>query len=136
MVIEKVSAKEFEFIDEKLVSYNAKCCNLSSSQVFDGIYKCAKVDGEIIGGIAGFVELECALHITVLYVDDIQRGQNIGNELLSQLENDARKMGAEFAYLETFDFQAKGFYEKNGYTVFSKLDYKTGNTIYFMKKEF
>lgn len=39
--------------------------------------------------------------------------------------------------METWDFQAKGFYEKNGYTVFAEIkDCPPGTICYFLKKEF
>lgn len=134
MIIEDISRDEFEVLNDNLTAFNAKQCGLAPEQVFDEIYKCVKVGGEIKGGISGCVELQCALHIQILWLDDSVRGQKVGTHLLVALEDEAKARGAEFAYLETFDFQAKDFYAKNGYAVFSELAYATGNRIYFMKK--
>ena len=39
------------------------------------------------------------------------------------------------AWLDTFEFQARGFYERLGYTCFGRLeDYPPGFARYFMKK--
>ena len=38
--------------------------------------------------------------------------------------------------METWDFQAKGFYEKNGYSVFAEIkDCPPGTIDYYLKKE-
>jgi len=51
-------------------------------------------------------------------------------------EVEARKRGARYAYLDTFDFQAPEFYKKYGYEVFGVLeDFPSGHTRYFMKKQ-
>jgi ribosomal protein S18 acetylase RimI-like enzyme len=41
------------------------------------------------------------------------------------------------AWLDTYSFQARGFYERLGYTVLGEIaDYPPGHTRYFMKKSF
>ncbi|AJQ95493.1 hypothetical Protein YC6258_03457 [Gynuella sunshinyii YC6258] len=42
--------------------------------------------------------------------------------MLSKLEERAVSLGAKQAVLETYSFQAKGFYEKNGYELRMTLD--------------
>ncbi len=135
MIIENISDDEFVSIDEELIEYNASKTNLAKNNVFDSIYKCAKLDGKIVGGISGDVELLSALHIKILWVDESTRRKSIGSNLLKNLEDEALKRGAIFSYLETYDFQAKDFYLKNGYEIFSCLKYPTGNVLYFMKKQ-
>ncbi len=136
MQIENISEEEFIYIEKQLMEYNSQKTNLLPDEVFEGIYRCVKSGGKIIGGISGDIELESALHIKILWIDYDNRGKKIGTMLLRDLEKIAIDRGAQFAYLETFDFQAKGFYMKNGYEVFSCLEYSTGNVIYFMKKQF
>ena len=64
------------------------------------------------------------------------RGKGFGKELLSQAEEEARQRGAMHAYLDTFSFQAPGFYQKQGYEVFGQLDdFPTGHQRYFCKKK-
>jgi hypothetical protein len=44
--------------------------------------------------------------------------------------------GCHHAWLDTFSFQARPFYEKQGYRVFGVLpDYPTGQTRYFLTRE-
>lgn len=43
---------------------------------------------------------------------------------------------ARHAYLDTFSFQAPGFYQRAGYRVFGELpDFPAGHRRYFMTKE-
>ena len=77
-----------------------------------------------------------------LYVDDLWlherlRGRGFGRELMRQVEEVARQRGCKYAYLKTFDFQARGFYEKLGYRVVGQLDdYPPGSIFYWMRKDF
>ncbi len=63
------------------------------------------------------------------------RGQSYGQRLLALAEEEARKRGAEYAYLDTLSFQAPEFYKKQGYEIFGTLeDFPKGHQRYFMTK--
>lgn len=50
-------------------------------------------------------------------------------------EDEGRLRGCIGVYLDTFDFQARPFYEKLGFTVFGTLeDYPPGHRRFFLKK--
>jgi GNAT superfamily N-acetyltransferase len=66
-------------------------------------------------------------------VDDL-RGRGVGRELMAQAEARAVERGCHAAWLDTFSFQARGFYEKLGYEEFGTLDYPPIHKRYFMKK--
>jgi GNAT superfamily N-acetyltransferase len=72
-----------------------------------------------------------------LWLPESLRGDGLGTEVLYQAEaeEEARKRGCTNAHLDTFDFQALSFYQKNGYGLFGKLDgYPTGHQRYFLTK--
>ena len=46
----------------------------------------------------------------------------------------ARERGCHSAWLDTFSFQARGFYEKLGYQEFGRLDYPPDHYKHFMRK--
>lgn len=75
-----------------------------------------------IGGVLGGIGCWNGLEINILWVAETYRGTGIGTHLLNHIENTATSMGAEIAMLDTFDFQAEGFYLKNGYTVTGTID--------------
>jgi GNAT superfamily N-acetyltransferase len=90
--------------------------------------------GVLLGGVVGDA-WGGWLHILFMWVDDAVRHQGYGSRLLLAAEQLARERGCEGAYLETFSFQAKPFYDGLGYKVFGELeDYPRGYKCYFMKK--
>ena len=91
-------------------------------------------DGTLIGGIHGELFWDW-LHIDTLWVHEAHRGQGIATQLLAQIERTAAAKGFYGSHLETTDFQALGFYLKNGYEIFGELEGKpAGSTWYYIKK--
>ena len=90
--------------------------------------------GEIVGGLIG----ETAwgwLHVDLLWIEAAYRGRGVGRTLLGMAERAATERGCRYAYLDTFDFQARPFYEREGYTVFGvQEDYPPGHTRYYLRK--
>ena len=55
--------------------------------------------------------------------------------MVAAAEAEARKRGIRNVYLDTFSFQAPGFYKKLGYREFGKLkDFPPGHTRHWMTK--
>jgi GNAT superfamily N-acetyltransferase len=76
--------------------------------------------GGLHGGLLGWT-LWSWLHIDALWVNEDQRGQGHGLRLIAAAERAARMRGCTLAEVDTFSFQARGFYERAGYTVFGTL---------------
>lgn len=91
-------------------------------------------ENEVAGGV--FAKISYGwLFIDTLWVTEKTRGSGHGRTLLSRAEAEARRQGCGNAWVDTFSFQARGFYEKNGYTVFGELrDFPPGHTRYFLRK--
>lgn len=90
---------------------------------------------KLMGGAIGFVQYNWYF-LDLLYIDEEYRGQDIGTNLLKQIEEFARRENLTGVRMETWDFQARGFYEKNGYEVFAEIKDCPPETIcYFLKKE-
>lgn len=89
---------------------------------------------KLIGGAIGFVQYNWYF-LDLLYVNEAYREQNIGTNLLKQIEKFAKEQNLTGIRMETWDFQAKEFYEKNGYTIFAEIKDCPPKTIcYFLKK--
>ena len=87
-------------------------------------------EGQIAAGLAG--ETYCGwLFVRYLWVSDELRGRGVGRELMARAEARARELGCHSAWLDTFSFQAPGFYEKLGYEEFGRLDYPPGHHKHF-----
>jgi GNAT superfamily N-acetyltransferase len=90
--------------------------------------------GQVIGGLWGHTGYGW-LFTQLLAVPESHQGQGLGRRLLLDAEARALQRGCHGAWLDTFEFQARGFYEKLGYTCFGELpDYPPGFARYFMRK--
>lgn len=89
-------------------------------------------DGQLVGGVQGNFEWDW-LHITHLWVKEA--GQGLGRELMECAESYAREEGKRGIYLDTFEFQARPFYEKLGFTLVGTIEKFAGESArYFMQK--
>ena len=50
-----------------------------------------------------------------------QRRQDVGRALLSSAEQVAKERGCKYAFADTMDYQAPGFWENVGYKVAARL---------------
>ena len=92
------------------------------------------VGGTLVGGLVGATYLGW-LQVHSVWLSDDLRGRGYGTSLMEAAEREAIKRGCTKAFLETLSFQALPFYEKLGYTVFSRLqDFPPGGARYALKK--
>lgn len=90
--------------------------------------------GTVVGGILGHTRWRW-LYIAKLWVDESARGQGLGARLMEAAEDLARSRGCTDVSLDTFDFQARPFYEKLGYELFGTLEgYPPGSRQYYLRK--
>lgn len=91
-------------------------------------------EGTIRGGLLGYTHWNW-LFVSHLWVHDSLRGRDLGRELLARAEAEAAARGCRNAHVDTYSFQAPGFYESLGYEVFGTLDdYPPGHSRYFLRK--
>ena len=131
------------------------CSQDSVSSILDGIneYNLSKVaalsnvwtplnyvikdeEGIDIAGILAGIGYWNGLEIKVVWVRSDYRNRGVGTLILKHVEKVARDKGATIAMLDTFDFQAEGFYLKNGYTSIGEIkNFPDGHRrIYFSKR--
>jgi GNAT superfamily N-acetyltransferase len=91
-------------------------------------------DDVVIGGLLGDTNAGW-LFIKALWVADSYRGRGFGRRLLRAAEDLARQRQCVGVYLDTYDFQARPFYEHLGYHVFGELpDHPPGGAKYYLAK--
>ncbi len=89
----------------------------------------------ILAGMTGKTFLGW-LHIKTIWVSPESRKTGLGRLLIKSAEEEAIKRKCKFAYLDTFSFQALGFYLKLGYKTFGELDnFPEGHKRHFLKKK-
>jgi GNAT superfamily N-acetyltransferase len=119
-------------IVDPLVAYNVQQTGRSDFRLL--ILTLTDANGSIVGGLWGRTTYDW-LFVELLVVPETMRGQGIGTELMRRAESEAIARGCHSVWLDTFQFQARGFYERLGYSCFAELaDYPPGFSRYFMKK--
>jgi GNAT superfamily N-acetyltransferase len=90
--------------------------------------------GTVVGGILGHTRWRW-LYIAKLWVDERARGRGLGTRLMAAAEDVARSRGCTDVSLDTFDYQARPFYEMLGYELFGTLEgYPPGSRQYYLRK--
>jgi GNAT superfamily N-acetyltransferase len=115
-----------------LVRFNDEATGVAPSRALAVLVKAA--DGATAGGLIGRTWGEW-LYVELLYVPDELRGTGVGRELMMRAEAEARARGCRGIWLDTFSFQARGFYEKLGFTLIGRIDdYPPGHQRFFLQK--
>ena len=92
-------------------------------------------DGAVVGGLVGHIKWRW-LYVSKLWIADSHRGKGHGVELMKAAEDLARSKNCVGSYLDTFEYQARPFYEKLGYSVFGTLEgFPPGYRQYFLSKD-
>jgi GNAT superfamily N-acetyltransferase len=102
---------------------------------FEGLTLAARDGaGTLVGGLVGETGWRW-LHVDLLWVEESHRQRGIGRQLLRAAETEALRRGCAHVYLDTMDYQARPFYEGEGFGVFGvQDDYPPGHRRYFMRK--
>ncbi|CAM5527734.1 hypothetical protein SATRM34S_04123 [Streptomyces atroolivaceus] len=92
--------------------------------------------GALAGGLSGRTWAYW-LHVDLLWVDTRHRGLGLGSRLLAEAERLARdERACTRSRLETWGFQAPGFYRKQGYEVVGEVeDYPPGVAEFILVKQ-
>ena len=70
--------------------------------------------GRIVGGII-LQSYWTETYVELLWLSERARGQGGGRALIEEAERSARRRGSRVMHLNTYSFQAPGFYEKLGF---------------------
>ena len=120
-----------EFITQKTRQYN--------KQLVDDDYQPLSVHatsekGEVIGGLVGKTYWNY-LEVEFLWVEDTHRRQGLAAKIMAEAEREAHHRGCHTIILDTYEFQALGFYERIGFQQFGQLDEFAGRfKRYYLKK--
>jgi len=130
-VLDGVSKELDDQLVEYLVSHSEEA---GSPFVETDVSIQATRDGKLLGGLSGKAHLGW-LYVRMLATAPDARGSGVGAKLMKRGEEVAREMGLAGVYLDTYDFQAPGFYEKIGYTEMGRLPAAGGypQRIWFRK---
>ena len=91
--------------------------------------------GRLVGGLAGQLYWN-ALYVELLWLKEGARQAGLGRLLMQEAERRARRARKELIFLNSYSFQAPGFYRKLGFRSFGLIrDYPRGaSRIFFVKR--
>jgi GNAT superfamily N-acetyltransferase len=126
------TAGERNRIVDPLIAYNEAQAGPRNPKEY--AFSVRSETGKFVGGLLGFTHWN-HFFVAAVFVDQQFRQHGVGGELLKRAETLALEQGCDAIYLDTFDFQAPGFYEKLGFKVFGKLeDYPPGHQRFYLVK--
>lgn len=84
-----------------------------------GLY--AILDNQIVGGIVARKKMQW-LDIDILFINENFRGNKIGSKLINYATEYCKKENLIGMHLYTLDFQARRFYEKQGFKLIAEIE--------------
>lgn len=124
------SEEQKERIHKRLQDYNAQFMKEFSD------FSChIEENGVIVAGIVA-ESVGDTVEVEFLFVDETYRGRGLGKALLEHVETAAREQGIRRVLLNTYSFQAPGFYRTLGYQEVLKLEpvFNWFSQSYFIKE--
>lgn len=132
-VLENPEQELIDYLDKKIDEFNWE--NWEVKERLPLAAQIKNESGDVIAGVAARTFGDWLL-IDTLWVSHELRGQNIGTQLLEEIEAAGKKRGCKKCLLDTLNFQAMPFYEKHGYvTKWVQEGYPKIGCKYFMVKE-
>jgi len=116
----KPAPDDVRALEEGLESYN-RSATTGTDRTKVPIAVWMRRGGRLLGGAYGDTHSGW-LYLSLLWVDESFRGQGWGKRLLERFEAEAIARDYHAVWVDTYGFQAPGFYEKLGYREFGRLD--------------
>lgn len=91
--------------------------------------------GQLIAGLYARMQMN-TLHVDYFWIAESERGNQLGSKLIAQVEAESRSQGIYRIYLDTYTFQAPGFYRKLGFNEVGRfIDFPTDgiDKVFFVK---
>lgn len=129
--VESIHGPARQRILKGLVAYNAEAVGKAPYKLLTVTLREGK---DVVGGITGWT-WKGWCHVDILWIDKKYRGKGRGTALIRKAEAEVRKRGVTNIFLDSFSFQAPGFYKKLGYREFGRLkDFPKGHSRHFLQK--
>ena len=129
--------RDEQYLYDGLTEYNLSQVPLTQQIPYQPLNK--KVvddDDRIIAGCIARMYCWNVVYVDILWVDEQYRKAGLGRWLLRAVEEEAVRNHCTLIHLDTFDFQAKDFYLKQGFEIFGVLeDCPPGHCRYYLKKK-
>lgn len=130
---DQVTEAEAGYITDRLIAFADSKAEPRNSRAVAFVVR--SKSSSVVGGIRANTVWDW-LQIEALWVSDELRGQGLGRTLLQRAEARGKALGCHHARLNTFDFEARSFYVKNGYVVvYEAKDFPKGHSQFRLTKD-
>ena len=135
-VTDEINQESHDRVIQLLIEYNLSKTQEFKTEINKPIEIIARDErNEIIGGLYGR-SLWGTLEVKTLVVKLENRNKGIGRKLIIEAEKEAKNRNCRFISLDTFSFQAPGFYEKLGFEkIGTETDFPKGFEKYYYRKK-
>jgi len=131
-VLQNPEQELIDYLDKKIADFN--WANWEVQERKPLAVQIKNEQGEVIAGAAGR-SFGNWLQLSTLWVSENLRDQDMGSQILKSFEEAGKQRGCKTCLLDTLNFQAMPFYEKQGYkTQWTQQDYPKTGCKYFMIK--
>ena len=121
MEIIELNEEQVEEIEEKLSDFDNDFIKFKlEGNIQIGI----KENDKLIAGLDACMTAFKILYVSTVFVEEEYRRKGYGRKLMQEMENRAKKMGANMIRLDTFNWQGKDFYEAIGYEMVGSYENK------------
>ncbi|MDB5414649.1 MAG: acetyltransferase, N-acetylglutamate synthase [Rubritepida sp.] len=135
-ITDQPAREDVDIILHGLVAFNARATGLPSGSKLDFAVLLRDEERRTIGGAVGSSYYGWMV-IDLLWLPDSLRKLGLGRTVMAAAEAEARSRGCVGIRLDTYSFQARGFYERIGFSLFGTLpDHPPGHTRYWLSKRF
>ncbi len=115
-----------------LIAYNTRKVGKPEYEAL--VLSARDAKGRVVGGLAGQLYWN-ALYVELLWIEDGARQGGAGRSLMQEAERRAKRARKDLIYLNTYTFQAPGFYRKLGFRRIGAIPgYPRGETRIFLVK--
>ena len=121
MEIIELNEEQVEEIEEKLSDFDNDFIKFKlEGNIQIGI----KENDKLIAGLDACMTAFKILYVSTVFVEEEYRRKGYGRKLMQEMENRAKRMGANIIRLDTFNWQGKDFYEAIGYEMVGSYENK------------
>ncbi len=126
------SSEDLEFLETQTNEYNMLKTGKRDFRPLAVFLR--NVDKQIVAGLSGYTWAGFC-EIPFLWVHEDARGRGLGKQLLLAAEKEVKARGCSLIVLNSYSFQAPGFYKKLGYDEVGHVkDCPPGQAHYYFEK--
>lgn len=129
--IKNLTKEQVEYIENRLEEYD----NNFLPKPIEGFIQIGAFDnGKLIAGVNACMTSFRILYVSTVFVDEDYRRKGIAKSLLEQVEERAKDLGADIIRVDTFDWQARDFYESIGYKEVGRYEAEGFSEHFYLKR--